>query len=93
MLPLALQLISCRLANCDHGRADAPAACEPLNFGKVLRSGKALTPQKGAARSAVRDRDSSGLLAVATLRPPSPRQQFVELLHRPTIDELCEDVG
>jgi len=32
----ALQLISRRLANRDHGRADAPAAYELLDFGKYF---------------------------------------------------------
>jgi hypothetical protein len=45
--PPALQLVSRRAANRDHGRADAPAARAPLDFGKVLRSSAALTLQRG----------------------------------------------
>ena len=82
-----------RTANLDHGTAEAPAARALLDFGKVLRSGTALTLQRRAARTAAPNRDSSGLLIAAALRGPSPGQKFVELLHGPTVDELCEDVG
>src|SRR5215470_5110156 len=37
--------------------------------------------------------DSSGLLLAAALHRPGPRQQFVELFHRPAIDEFGENVG
>src|SRR6516165_1377333 len=74
-------------------RADAPAAGAPLDFGKMRRSGEAPTPQQRAPRAAAPKRHSSGLLIATTLRRPGPRQQLVELLHGPTVDELCEDVG
>jgi len=61
--PPALQLISRRLANRDHGRADAPAARAPLDYGKVLRFGKAQTLQQRAACSAARNK------VVATTAP------------------------
>src|SRR6201981_1938717 len=82
--PPAFQLFSRRAANRDHGRADPPPAHAPLDFGKVLRSGTALTLQKRAAGSAAPNRDSSGLLIAAVPRRPGPRQPFVALPHGPT---------
>ena len=40
-----------------------------------------------------RQTDSTGLFVTTALRRPSQRQQFVKLLHGPTIDALGEDAG
>ena len=84
---------SCRADNRDLGRADATAARPPLDFGKVLRSGTALTLQNGTARSAAPNHDSSGPLIAGAVLGPTPRQQRVKLFHGPTVDEFGKNIG